>query len=82
MNGEQNAGFQEQRRKKLEWLANYLMQVVPSDGVEYGRVRAKLLNKWGLTTEKTNEYLQIVMDSYGFEVHEGKIMRMRDNRIL
>jgi hypothetical protein len=75
MNAEHNTGFHEQRRRKLEWLANYLLQVVPSQGINYGVVRAKLLNKWGLTTEKTEEYLQIVLEAYGFELREGKITK-------
>jgi hypothetical protein len=75
MNGEHNTGFQEQRRKRLEWLANYLTQVVTSDGVTYGQLRAKLLSKWGLTSEKTDEYLQIVIEAHGFELRQGRIFR-------
>lgn len=82
MNGEHNTGFQEQRRKRLEWLANYLMQVVPSDGVKYGQVRAKLLSKWGLTSEKTDEYLQIIIDACGFELREGRIFKAGNGQLL
>lgn len=81
MNAEHNTGFQEQRRKKLEWLANYLLEVVPIGGISYGKVRAKLLNKWGLTSEKTDEYLQIVTETCGFELREGKIVKVQDEYV-
>lgn len=82
MSGDRNTGFQEQRRQKLEWLADYLQQAVPTEGIDYGKIRAKLLNKWGLSTEKTDEYLQIVMDTYGFELQEGKILRVQGEHVL
>jgi hypothetical protein len=81
MKGEPNTGFQEQRRKRLEWLANYLLQVVGKDGIRYGEVRAILLNKWGLTSEKTDEYLQIVIETHGFELQEGRIVKTQNGQI-
>ena len=82
MNGDHNTGFQEQRRKRLEWLANYLAQVVPGEGIRYGQVRAKLLSKWGLTTKKTDEYLQIVIEANGFELREGRIFKAWNGQLL
>jgi hypothetical protein len=75
-----NTGFQEQRRQRLEWLATYLRQTVPVEGIGYGKVKVILLNKWGLTAEKTDEYLQIVIETYGFELHEGKIVKVREDQ--
>lgn len=82
MNDEHNTGFQEQRKKRLEWLANYLAQVVSSDGIKYGEVRAKLLHKWGLTSEKTEEHMQIVIEACGFELREGRIFRVNNGQLL
>ena len=82
MNGEHNMGFQEQRRKRLKWLANYLLQVVTKDGIDYGSIRATLLNRWGLTSEKTEEYLQIVIEAYGFELKEGRIVKATERDLM
>jgi hypothetical protein len=81
MNGDHNTGFQEQRRKRLEWLADYLQQIVPTDGIKYGEVKNRLLSKWGLTPEKTDEYLHIIIEAYGFELQEGKIVKPSENRV-
>ena len=82
MNGEHNTGFQEQRRKRLEWLANYLTQVVTSEGLGYSQIRAKLLSKWGLTSEKIDEYLQIVIEAHGFELRQGRIFMAGNGQLL
>ncbi len=82
MNADHNTGFQEQRRKRLEWLANYLLQVIPSEGLRYGQIRAKLLSKWGLTSEKTDEYLQIIIETCGLELREGRIFKARSGQLF
>jgi hypothetical protein len=76
MNEERNVGFQEQRKKRLEWLARYLSEKVPGEGINYGTVRSMLLNKWGLTPRKTEEYILIVIESQGFVLRDGKIVRI------
>lgn len=77
MKGERNIGFQEQRRQRLEWLGNYLQQVVQTEGIEYGKVRTILMSKWGLSSEKTIEYMDIVIESQGFLLEDGRIIKSR-----
>lgn len=79
MTRDQNVGFQEQRKKRLEWLAEYMLQVFPSEGIKYGEVRSKRLSKWGLTAPKTDEYIQIVIEGYGFELPEGRIVKLPES---
>ena len=58
------------------WLKNYLEQEI-TDGmeVEYGRALSMLMMNYGLTNDKANEYLEIVIWAGDYKLNQGKIVR-------
>lgn len=66
--------FEKERREKLLYLSNYLGGMLDNGGeAEYSKILDMLQFRYGVTAEKANEYIRIVVSVNNYRIEEGRI---------
>lgn len=64
--------FQEAKRDRMVWLADFLSKNIPTD---YSKVVALIETKFGLSNKKARQYIQSTMSVMDLVAKDGQIVK-------